>query len=177
MVPLSDLAEQHGPHLLHLIAHVLPWNLRHLGYEPADILQEVWVSAAARLRSAELPLAPAEARAYLDRAAVNRIRDLLRKHRQGMQARLAESGPVEGLAASADHRQRAHAATAAEMAEVHEAWERRFAELCTRDFIISVLHMEGHTYQEIAGLTGVSPRTVRRVVLHVCRLTAGPGEE
>ena len=155
---------EYEPLLRRAVRRSLPPRFRSR-FDSADVVQSVWVSVLRGFRDAGCRFADAEhLRAFLLRAARNRLIDRVRQHRRG----LAQQEPLDGevdeapspLPPPSDH------------LEAEDLWGRLRALCPPEHHEVLRLRREGHSLAEVAARTGLHNDSVRRILRTLARRVA-----
>jgi RNA polymerase sigma factor (sigma-70 family) len=143
---------------------------RHLGtglrskFDSVDLVQSIWadVLGAAAKDDWRFRDAP-QLRAFLARAARNRVIDKRRKHRHA----IGHEGPIEAIPPGEQPRQ--VGPRASEVVRGRELWERLLEACPSSHREILRLRLEGRTIAEIAERRGLHEGSVRRILYGLAR--------
>ncbi len=161
---MADLIERFGGVIRAAVRRSLHERLR-TQYDSLDFVQDVWASVLALPPGGREFATPAALAAFLARVAQNKVTDVYRQRFQSQKYAISREvsptavGEGEKVASA-----KAQEPTPSLVAIAAERWENLLTQL-PPDYH-PILHMlrDGFTYHQIAAETGVSVRTVNRVV-------------
>ena len=128
-------------------------------FDSRDFLQEVWTTFLTAPAGRYVFTTPAELRAFLARLAHDKVIDAARHQaavRFGGTRETAGGDAIDGLTSSAPR--------ADELAMAGEEWERWLGRISPAHRGVAARVRDGYTHEEIAAMTGFSPRSIKRIV-------------
>ena len=158
----------YGPLLRMVIRRRLPQGLR-MQFDSTDVVQSLWGHLLSGFRAARWHFAtPAHLASFLMQAALNRLRDRLRRQRL---ARRVALPPGEEPA----DRSAAGPPSAEAQAEAEDLWQRMLQCCPARHRGLLTLKRQGYSLAEIANRTGLHPSSVRRILYDLASRLAVEG--
>lgn len=153
-------------YLRRIVRRCLPNRLR-AKFDSIDVVQSVWADLIAGMRAARWRFkTPDQLRAFLVRAARNRLIDRIRQQRAA-----AEREQPLGDSAEA-HRTRACEPTPSQYAQAGDLWQRLLALCPPEHHALLRMKGEGLPLDVIAQRTGLHVDSVRRVLRRLARQVA-----
>lgn len=158
----DDLCRRFGRFIQLTVRRQMSPDLRTL-FDSLDFVQDVWVSVLAVPHDRYQFATPAAFLGFLARVAQNKVAEEARRLPDPPGAAGGRDGSapdrgqvVEGLP-SPDP-------SPSQMAVAGELWEQLLDHVPARHRVIIERLRDGHTYDDIARMAGVSPRTIKRIV-------------
>lgn len=158
---IEQVIRAYEPYLRMIVRRQLPHNLR-ARFDSMDIVQSVWADVVDGLQDARWRFDdPARLRAFLVRAARNRLID--RHRQQGAAAQREQGTPseIENLVASEPR--------PSETAGAEDLWRQMVQACPPQHRELLVLKREGASLDEIAARTGLHKSSVRRILYDIAR--------
>ena len=173
---VAELYERYGGVVREAVRRRLPDRLRK-EYDSLDFAQDVWASFCRLPRGRYQFPSPTAFGQFLTRVAYNKVIDICRQrfqsqardiNREQQVVRPERGGylPAVSLAVSREP-------SPSQLMMADERWEAIAAALPPHYVAVVERIREGYTHQEIAGMVGITDRTVRRIVAQVHRLCEG----
>lgn len=174
---VAELYRRYGGVVREAVRRRLPEELRK-EYDSLDFAQDVWASFC-RLTPGRYEFAtPADLGGFLARVAYNKVIDSCRRLRTRRQDRdrpgdQRPARPEPGCYLSLAELAASPEPSPSQVMMADERWAAIAAALPPHYVAVVERIREGYTHQEIAGMVGISDRTVRRIVAQVHRLCEG----
>ncbi|AMV25302.1 RNA polymerase sigma factor [Gemmata sp. SH-PL17] len=166
---VKALCEQYAPFLRAAVRRQLHPGLR-TRFDSLDFVQDVWASFLAIPAERYTFDTPEALLAFLNRMAHNRVVEVFRQRFETQKDDITRERAVSSEDGS--DQIRAPAPTASQLVIADEQWERLCGRFPEGHRTILELLRDGHSYEDIAQLSGVSLSTVNRIVRRLKELTA-----
>ncbi len=162
---VEQVIRTYEPYLRMVVRRQLPQNLR-AKFDSIDIVQSVWADVVDGLQDARWQFEDAaHLRAFLVRAARNRLIDRGRKQKTAAQREHAASDDeIENIAAAGPR--------PSETVGAEELWRQMVQACLPQHREILVLKREGASLDEIAARTGLHKSSIRRILYELARKVA-----
>lgn len=157
-----QLVQEYGPHIQAVVSRRLNPSMRR-AYDTNDFLQAAWASLFRVLPRLQVDDDPRKFIALLATIACRRLANEFRRRRPLDPEQLNgssnddESGP-------SPHLQPSREPTPGQVMDARERWQRMIQSMPQHHVAVIKLRMQGMTQKEIAERTGLTTRTIRRVI-------------
>jgi RNA polymerase sigma factor (sigma-70 family) len=167
----TTLFEHWGVPLLHVIRHRLSHPLRRI-FDSDDFLLETFAEALIRKLNEDVFKSPQTLLAYLQKMAVNKVRDAERKYLGTQRYNIGNDVPLDGLGPQPDVPSKEPPPLAKLISKelVEEAFTQVVERLPPFYRNIVQLLLDGRTPKEIAAETGVKQKDVYRLIQRIRQL-------
>lgn len=156
----AEFYRRFGPFVRAAVRRQLHDGLRSR-FDSIDFVQDVWASFLALPEDRYTFDSQGALVGFLTKVAYNKVIEVFRQRFGTQKHNVGRERPI---AAHADGEPLSPAATPSQWAVAGEQWERLLAQVPPGHRAIVELLREGHGYEDIARITGVSLSTVNRVV-------------
>lgn len=162
---IQQLLERYGRHILRIVRRHLNQKVR-AKFDSADFVQAVWASFFARpLNQDKFPQSGALG-VFLAEMAQHKVVDMVRQRLHTQKYDINRERPLETLPHGADALV-SSAPTPEAMAIAREEWAKYVANFPTEQQPVVKSFGAGYSAREIAAKTGVTERTVHRIIKRV----------
>lgn len=158
---LAELYASYNPVIREAVRRRLPAKMR-LEFDSIDFAQDVWAAVCRLPRNRHHFESPAALQGFLVEIAANKVIDAFRKRTAQRDFGTKQAHALDPIAAPEP--------TPSQWAIAGERWASIAAELPASHVAIIERLREGYTQEEVAGMTGISMRTVSRIVQRVQRI-------
>jgi RNA polymerase sigma-70 factor (ECF subfamily) len=166
------LYEEYGGVVREAVRRRLPDRLRK-EFDSLDFAQDVWASFCHLPAHRQQFPSPADLGGFLTRVAYNKVIEVCRRRFTSQGYDITREQPLVRAADGADVPVPGREATPSQVAIADEQWEAIAAALPASHVAVLRRLREGYTQREVAAMTGVADRTVRRLVDRARELCEG----
>ncbi len=165
-----ELVEEYGPHVQAVVSRRLNPSMRRT-FDTNDFLQAAWASLFRILPRLTLINDPKKFVALLATIACRRMNNEYRRRHLVDPDKLQEASP-NSESPSLSERQVGPDPTPSQISVARERWQNLIKSLPQQHVDVINYRMHGMTQKEIADRTGLSTRTVRRIIERALRQSA-----
>jgi RNA polymerase sigma factor (sigma-70 family) len=154
-----EVFDKYSPHIARVVRRWLHQRLRPV-YDSDDFLQAVWASFFAVRPEDYLFDSPDSLIAFLSQVAYNKVVEVFRTRVQTAKRDMAREVPLDDLSREQPVRQ----PTPSQEAIANERWQQMVDGLQPQARRALEMLRQGHTYQEVAGVVGLHPKALQRLL-------------
>lgn len=167
----EELCRSYGPLLRAVVRRHLHSELRSR-FDSLDFVQEVWASFLALPGNRYTFESPDALRRFLTRVVQNKVVEVWRQCFGTQKYDIRRELPLEAETSRASGIEPASSGpTPSWCAMAAEEWERLLSRFPAGHRTILIHLREGHDYEDITRLTGISPSTIKRIVRRLKEIT------
>ncbi|MCE9567848.1 MAG: sigma-70 family RNA polymerase sigma factor [Planctomycetes bacterium] len=160
----EELCRVYGPFLRAAVRRQLHPELR-ARFDSLDFVQDLWVSFLAIPRDRYSFESPNTLRQFLTQIVLNKVVDVYRQRFGSQKHDLNRELPLEEKTEGASGLEPASSdPTPSQLAVAAEEWERILNRFPSGHRAVLIRLREGHGYEDIARMTGISQSTIKRIV-------------